>query len=358
MTILIIICWMVLCTWYYRALMLFLILCTWREPIRSRISNRWIWRGLLLLPLLACFLTLPRYRWDTNDRVRLIYQTQEGKPMLPPVYQYIANVIVPEEFAMNLCVWGCRLLPAETIRKYYQGLSVNLLNQFKRDDRQGKILKFYQPYSNLNWSGNYVMSGVVSQGINTITGQHQKSVYVIRPKKYDPEKQYPVVFFCHGLLGNWQLYSGLLMDLEDCIVLCLGTEDMSGFFRKKDLNEIFSVQIPFLEGLGYKVDRSRLHLMGLSNGGTAINIAHASFGSKFKSITYISTNVGHTERVPARIMIIAGGHDHCAPGIPSIVKKMEHNGADVKTLYSPEATHFMLVTQREDCISFLRNNIQ
>lgn len=53
--------------------------------------------------------------------------------MLPPVHHYIANVLVPEELAMNLGVWGCRLLPAEIIRNYYKGLSTNLLNQFKRE---------------------------------------------------------------------------------------------------------------------------------------------------------------------------------------------------------------------------------
>lgn len=356
--ILLFIGWMVLCTWYYRALLLFLLLWFCRKPIQERVTNRWVWRTMLALPLVACLWTMPRYRWDTNDRVRLIYQTQKGSPMLPPVHHYIANVLVPEEVAMNLCVWGCRLMPATTVRYFYKGISANLLNQFKKDDREGKMSLFYKPYDNLNWSGNYVMSGVVTQACNSIIGSHQQSVYVIRPKNFDPKKEYPVVFFCHGLLGNWQLYSGLLMNLEDCIVMCLGTEDMSGFFTKADLNAIFSRQIPFLEQLGYKVNHSQLHLMGLSNGGSAVNRAYASFGNKFRSITFISTNVDHTEPTPARILVIAGGRDHCAPGVTGIVKKMKANGVDARILFEPEETHFMLVTRQEDCIRFLNENIR
>lgn len=104
--------------------------------------------------------------------------------MLPPVHHYIANVLVPEELAMNLGVWGCRLLPAEIIRNYYKGLSTNLLNQFKRDDQEGKMSLFYKPYDNLNWSGNFVMSGVIAQASREVTGERQSSVYVIRPKNY------------------------------------------------------------------------------------------------------------------------------------------------------------------------------
>lgn len=97
--------------------------------------------------------------------------------------------------------------------------------------------------------------------------------------------------------------------------------------------------------------------MGLSNGGSAVNNAYTSFSSKFKSITFISTNLLNTEYIPAQVMVIAGGRDHCAPDATRIVKRMKSNGVDAKCLYEPEETHFMLVTRQEDCIQFLNQNI-
>lgn len=356
-TLSVVVLWFLLGTWYYRALCVLLLVLIWRREIQAKITNRWIWRACLAAPLLFCFLTMPIYRWNTDDRVRLIYQTSSYEPKLPPLYQYVANLLMPEEAAANLCIWGCRLMPANLVHDMYGGLSVNLLNQFKTDDKRGGIGKFSKPYSNLNWSGNYTMSGVTAQFFSEWMGQNERSVYVIRPKNFNPEKQYPVVFFMHGLLGNWQLYTGIFKELDDCIVMCVGTSDMSGCFRNKDIKDLFDHQIPFLERLGYNVDKQNLHLMGLSNGGTASNIACNCYSGKFKSITYISTNVSSDKYVHSKVLIIAGGKDHCAPGIEGIAKKMKRNGVDVHLLFKPEETHFMLVTSQDECIAFLKEHI-
>lgn len=59
---------------------------------------------------------------------------------------------------------------------------------------------------------------------------YRRTVKTITTKRYDSSKSYPLVVFCHGFLGNWQLYSGIWRDLDNCIVLSIGTDNLSGIF--------------------------------------------------------------------------------------------------------------------------------
>jgi len=92
-----------------------------------------------------------------------------------------------------------------------------------------------------------------------------------KPTHYNKSKTYPLIVFCHGYLGNWKLYQGILGDFDNAIVLNIGTTDLSGIFNQSDIGRIFSFYIPALERMGYKIDHKQLHLVGLSNGGSAIS---------------------------------------------------------------------------------------
>ena len=135
-------------------------------------------------------------------------------------------------------------------------------------------------------------------------------LHLIKPKNYDENKEYPVVFFMHGFLGNWKLYTGVLKGLEDCIVLCVGTHTWSGIYTKNDINALFKKQIPFLENMGYKVDKNNLHIMGLSNGGSAVNVAYNGYSNKFKTITFKSTGIHQSYSIASKVLLIGGGKDH------------------------------------------------
>ncbi len=92
-------------TWFYKLLFLWLALLLWRKELLSKIPYRHANRIMIALMVVTLFIAMPRYRTNSSDRIQLIYQDSEGHATTPPLYQYLANTIVPEEEAMS---WGLR----------------------------------------------------------------------------------------------------------------------------------------------------------------------------------------------------------------------------------------------------------
>lgn len=307
--------------------------------------------GVLLC--LVLYYLMPRYRLNSNDRVQLIYQDVDGHPALPPMYQYIGDLLIPERAIMSLGVTACMLTPESFLTA---ALSPAYLGRgFKQEQRDGNLCKFYLSYLLIDKTQSFPMSGCCSQICNMfwavlgVKGMRTQALYVIRPKHFDKNKSYPVVFFCHGMLGNWKLYQGVLSKLDDCIVVSYGTKDWSGCYSENDISEIWDRHIPFLRELGYSVDTGNVHLMGLSNGGSAAQIAHAS--GKFKSVTYISTWAITTSN--NTVVNLIGGAD-CS-GFPNIHSSLKASGNKGRMLYDSHGTHYMLVTEMDECVEFLNS---
>ena len=227
----------------YKLLCFILLAITWKQQIKKQFTYRHGYKVLIMILCAFWVIVQPNYFYHSYNRVQLIYQDNKGKPILPPASHYLINVLLPEEEIMNLGVLAARL--GATFIPYVHGGT--LLKQFQNDDNTGKIGNFYRPYYKLNSSFNFLMSGTTSQAFNTIGLPKTQSVYVVKPKNFDKNKKYPVVFFCHGGLGNWKLYQGLWRDLEDYIVVSVGTQDMTGIYHYNDIKAIFTKQLPFLE---------------------------------------------------------------------------------------------------------------
>jgi hypothetical protein len=139
----------------------------WRERIKE--VRPWAFKAVMWGMVVELFVTLPRYRYDTSDRVRLIYQDKDGNPKLPPLTHWAFNALFPEEEICNAGIIGGAILP-EIIP-----IGGGIMKDFRRDLWQGKLLNFYAPYSNLNWSLNFPMSGTTAQlfreaGVDTLPG--------------------------------------------------------------------------------------------------------------------------------------------------------------------------------------------
>ena len=300
-TVLLVLSFFLLASWLYKLVAILLLVVVWRQEIRG--FHGWIYPSVITLLLVAMFLVMPRYRYTSSDRVQLLYQDRVGNVVHPPISHYLVNALVPEEEAMNVCIYGVRCGGQLSL------LSNWLVDDFKREDKRGNISNFYRPIKALNWSGEFPMSGLVSQLFNQMGYGSTQSVYLIKPKHYDPEKSYPVVFFMHGLMGNWKLYQGILKDLDHCIVLSVGTKDWSGIYSTADINALFTKQLSFLKRMGYQIDEKNLHLIGLSNGGSASNIAYNSFSDKFRTISFMSTSIEQSYPVGSKVLLIGGGYD-------------------------------------------------
>lgn len=348
LTVILAILFLFFASWFYKIIMLMLLALVWKKHLKAK--KEWGYKVTMCVLWVALFCVLPRYRYDTGDRVELIYQDKDGNPEHPPLTHYLVNVFLPEEEICNFGIWVARIVPKDI------PLAGWILEEFKHDDRKGNTCNFYRPFDRLNWSGHFMMSGTTSQVFNMLGMDEIQSVYLIKPKNFDEEKEYPVVFFMHGYLGNWKLYQGVLKDLEDCIVLSVGTKTWSGIFTWNDINALFTKQIPFLEKMGYKVDRNNLHIMGLSNGGSAVNVAYNSFARKFKTITFISTGIHQTYPISSKVLMIGGGKDHSSGSLPSAHRALKANGTKTDLFWDDEETHFIFVNKADEIVEFLNRN--
>lgn len=337
-------------SWFYKIIMLILLARVWRHEIKAK--RMWGYKAVMIALCVALFCVLPRYRYNTSDRVQLIYQDQKGNAIRPPITHYLINVFLPEEEMCNFCIWGAKIAPKAI------PLSGWILDEFKQEDKKGNISCFERPFNRLNWNGLFMMSGTTSQVLNMYGIDNTQSVYLIKPKGYDKNKKYPVVFFMHGFLGNWKLYQGIFKDLEDCIVLSIGTKTWSGIFTKNDISSLFTKQIPFLENLGYKIDKNNLHIIGLSNGGSASNVAYQSFSKQFKTITFISTGIKQTYPISSKVLFIGGGKDHSSGSLYGAYRTLKNQGSKTNIYWDKDETHFILVNQTDEIIEFLNKNLK
>lgn len=168
-----------------------------------------------------------------------------------------------------------------------------------------------------------------------------------------------MVVFCHDYLGNWQLYQGIWKDFDNAIVLSVGTRDLSGIFNENDINRIFSFYFPALERMGYRIDRNQIHLVGLSNGGSAVNAAMRSkHTAHFKSLTSVSCNIDRTRKVPCKVNLIGGGKDMSSNKMPQQYRQLKNNCVDADLFYYNEENHFLLVNKRKEMLEFIKQRMK
>ena len=345
----------VFATWQYRLLCLLLFVWLNKKCMIQKYGRR-SYRITDLLLIVCIFIAIPNY--FQRGRSQLIYLDKNGEQVATPMPVYLINALLPEEELMNAGMKATAVLPPASLSPVFKNLGSRFIRDAQHDFWHGMALTFYAPYNRLSLQGSNPGSFAVTQAMNESLGTSYDGIYVTKPKHYDSEKTYPVVFFAHGYLGSWEMYQGLLSRLEDCLVVSIGTRDLSGIFGFDDINKIFTKYLPYLESEGFRVDKDNLHLMGLSNGGTAANVALRSFSSRFKTITYISTSCDVIKSSKAKVIMIGGGKDASASGLPSAARRLKKCGTDVALLFDKDGNHYMMVHQTERIFEFLNKETQ
>lgn len=365
-TVFLVVAWACFATLFYETLIVALILRLWWKELKGWLAELdlipvrfrpYAAKALFGILALCVWMGMPRWCIDSGDRVRLVYLDGKGEAKHPPLLQYVANMLVPEEEVVN---FGIRNV---SVAKF-MGIGSSLMRQANDDATHGKIRNFLSPYDNLCTENP--MSGVYAQAFHDILGSKGRAVYICEPKGDQNVKwsknngfKYPLVVFCHGYLGNWKLYQGVWKDLNNCIVLSIGTRDLSGIFTQSDIKEIFDFYIPALERMGYHIDHRQIHLMGLSNGGSVIVSAmHSSYAKNFKSITTVSCNLDGLKRVPCQVNFIGGGKDNSSCRMPGQYRQLRAMGVDAGIFFKEDENHFILVNKRKDIIDFLKDRMQ
>lgn len=344
---------LVFATWQYRLLSLLLVVLI----NRSWFKRKWPkWYPFLTWGLaLAIFIAIPNY--FQRGRSQLIYLNDKGERISTPLPVYAINALLPEEEMMNGGMKLTAILPPASLSPVFKNLGSRFIRDAQKDFWNGMALTFYAPYNRLSLEGSNPGSFTIAQAINEMLGTDYDGIYVTKPRNFDSKKTYPVVFFAHGYLGSWELYQGLLSHLEDCLVVSIGTKNLSGIFGRHDIQRIFTMYLPYLETEGFHVDKENLHLMGLSNGGTASNVALRSFSNQFRTITYISTSCDVIKRSKAKVIMIGGGKDASASGLPYAARRLRKNGTSVAILFDKDENHYMMVHQTDNIFEFLNKEI-
>lgn len=213
--------WLFFATLFYKTIVLMILFAIWKSYIVAHMpmpvhkySAKIIWAGLII----CLWVGMPRYRIHNNDRVKLVYLDNEGNAKHPPLTHYVLNTLLPEAEIVNFTTKGLKFIKPIA---QYMGIGNGMMNQAQDDFDKGRRKNFLEPYHNLGLDNP--ISGVYPQLFNATLGTDSRTVYIIEPKHYDEEKSYPLVVFCHGYLGNWQLYQGIWKSLNNCLVLSIGT---------------------------------------------------------------------------------------------------------------------------------------
>ena len=354
LTVILLLCAILLfATWQYRLICLLLVVLLNRGSFKRRFPK---WYPFLTWGLvLAIFIAIPNY--FQRGRSQLIYLNDQRERISTPLSVYAINALLPEEELMNAGMKLTAILPPASLSPVFKNLGSRFIRDAQKDFWNGMALTFYAPYNRLSLQGSNPGSFAIAQTINETFGTDYDGIYVTKPRNYDSAKTYPIVFFAHGYLGNWEMYQGLLSRLEDCLVVSIGTKDLSGIFGHHDIQKIFNRYLPYLETGGFHIDKKDLHLIGLSNGGSASNVALRSFSNQFRTITYISTSCDVIKKSKAKVILIGGGKDASSVGLPSASRRLHKCGTNVALMYDKDDNHYMMVHQTDCIFEFLNQEI-
>ena len=341
-------------SWFHDMIILMVIVFIWRKEIKTIINRRWKYGYAAMWTVLGCLtlLLMPRPFALPTDRVQHIYFNSQGEKVNAPLSHWVMNIIMPEE---TMTAIGS-VIPLTPLRDFLP-IGESILKDYDTELKSGGLLNIGRVYRNNSLALESPLSGVIPQAISRHIGGKERSAYIIKPKGYDKNKEYPVLFFAHGYLGNWKLYTGLLREVKDHLVVCMGTEDYSGIFTNKHIKEIHSLYLPMLEQMDYKIDKNAISVMGLSNGGSAIDEAYVYSPNSFKNLIYVSTGVNHSSKTKAKVMIIGGGRDHCAGSMKKGMNSLAANNVKSSFCFDEKHTHFKLVSDMENCIDFLNREL-
>lgn len=337
----------VFASWQYRLLYLLLIVIINRKWFKEKLNAHLghTYRTLVIVITVLIFACLPNY-WQ-RGRTQLHYLDANGKRANTPALVYIANVIFPEKEVMNLCMKAVAICPKQLIKNNRFAMDA------KRDFWRGRAWGFYKPYNHLSLQGSNPGSFAIAQTMNQVLKTQHDAIYITRPTNFDAAKTYPVVVFCHGYMGSWELYQGIFSRLKNCIVVSIGTRDLGG--NSFSIKKIFSKYLPYLESLGYSIDYKQLHLIGLSNGGQASKSAWKYYDDKFKTITFLSTGSPFIKKSQSKVLLI-GGND--CNSMPMIAKQLNAIGTKTAIYHDNKENHYILTYHTQKIIQFLNKEME
>ena len=195
--------------------------------------------------------------------------------------------------------------------------------------------------------------------------------YVYVPSRVDRTRPSPVLVFFHGYGGCFKAYLWILSKVADrlgCIVVA--PSHGLGEWRAEVSEGSLRSALESASRIA-AIDRDRIHLAGLSNGGLAISQLAAAEGTRFRSLIYLSpvfdaeqvSRTTFVENCRGRpVLVLTGKEDDRVPlsYVMENVAALTRTGVDVRLKTVAGADHFLVFSHRDLVIdtlaSWLREN--
>lgn len=176
---------------FHTMLFLMLLAWVWREEVKQYADRkgRYLYGTLWGILWSVTLLLMPRPFALPTDRIQMIHFNSKGETVSAPIGHWIFNLIFPEE---TLCALGCAipLTPLKTMVP----VGNSIMDDYYHELRSGGLLKIRKAYHNLDAALESPLSAAITQAFCQHLGDKHRSAYIIRPKHFDSQKEYPVLF--------------------------------------------------------------------------------------------------------------------------------------------------------------------
>jgi pimeloyl-ACP methyl ester carboxylesterase len=193
--------------------------------------------------------------------------------------------------------------------------------------------------------------------------------FLCKPRQMNAARPAPVLVFLHGSGGNFKAYTWLLSQLADELgVVVIAPTYGVGTWRQQDTARVITAALNDA-AKAVSLDRSQVHLMGLSNGGEGVCQAAAELGSQLRSLSLLSPVFDLRREVAARVvsqwkgrpvLVVTGALDDRVPHdyVTSAVETLQRGGINVAFKTIEDADHFMLFSHRKAVTRLVMNWLQ
>lgn len=180
--------------------------------------------------------------------------------------------------------------------------------------------------------------------------------YVYVPARVDRSQPSPVLVFFHGSGGCFKGYLWVLSKVADRMgYIVVAPSHGCGNWQAAESETALQTALACASGLA-AVDRHRIHLIGLSNGGLAVSQLARAEGSQFRSLFFLSP-VFDTVEISRRsfgeqchgkaVFVMTGERDDRVPldYVSDNVAEMARAGVAARLSTVSDADHFLFFSQ-------------
>ncbi len=332
-------------SWHIKIVFVYLLFIQFRKYFsRYNENKKIINRSAFVLFIVSFYFLFPNSKSDTDDYIQSVYVNNETKEQVKePILPYLTNIL-GEGDIMAVVSLASYIIPAN----YINGGAVKDVMKYNRSTYfvNNNFHSFYRKMEPKKAPPHNVPFQIM-QDMGFYKSIAHYYLHIPNTKNLQDKE---VIVFCHGYAGNWVLYSKLFAKYADAIIIAVETPSFNGYFTKNTMSNIIKNIIPHAymrTGIDYK----KPHLVGLSNGGSAVNTTVTAYPNKFKSFTILSAALNSTPRTKEKVNVIYGSNDRSG-GVNNKIPKSKYNRHVIKG-----EDHSLLVAKPELIFEKINNII-